>query len=61
MTTTERHDPFEASRDARTHPRQPSCPPHHLRCDWVKGDWDSPLPKQRCRLGDNHTGEHVYE
>jgi len=58
---SERDSIQEALKVAQREPKPPGTPPSHLRCTWLKGDWDSPLPKQRCKLGDNHTGEHVYE
>ena len=61
MKTTERFDPELAAKDACRHPRPAGVLPHHLRCDWIRGDFDAPGPKQRCRLGDNHPGEHEYE
>lgn len=61
MKDTERHDIEAAALNARTFPRPPGSPPHHLRCDWVRGCWDDATPKVRCKLADGHTGEHEYE
>ena len=51
----------EACMAAQRGPRPAGCLPHWLRCMWVRGDYDAPGPKQRCRLGENHPGEHQYE
>ncbi len=50
----ERYDPAAAAKNAQQHPRPKGVLPHHLRCDWMKGE-------QRCRLADNHSGQHEYE
>lgn len=60
MKITERYDMEAAAQNARTQPRPSGCLPHWLRCDWCKGDWDTPGPKLRCRLADNHQGPHEY-
>jgi hypothetical protein len=52
--TEERYDPAAAAKDAQHHPRPSGVLPHHLRCDWMKGD-------RRCRLADNHSGQHEYQ
>ena len=61
MENNERHDPLAAAKHAQQNARPNGVLPHYLRCDWVRGDWDSPGPKKRCRLGADHQGEHVYE
>lgn len=63
----EREDPIAAAAHARTHPRVVvrDCdhslplvcrcePPHHLRCDWMRGG-------DRCLRGASHLGRpHAY-
>lgn len=61
MKDEERLDIEAAAQVARTVPRPAGCLPHWLRCDWCKGDFDTQVPKVRCRLADGHSGEHEYE
>lgn len=49
----ERYDPKQAAYHARQGPREKSAPPHHLRCDWFRGD-------TRCQLADGHGEKHKY-
>ncbi len=54
MSEEERCDPTAAAKLSRQSPRLPGNLPHHLRCDWMRGE-------ERCKLGDGHVGEHKYE
>lgn len=60
MTIEERNDLKAACEHAQRNPQPKGVLPHYLRCDWMRGDWDDPGPKQRCRLADGHAGEHTY-
>lgn len=60
MTIEERNDPLEAAKHAQRNARPNGVLPHYLRCDWIRGDWDDPAPKQRCTLAEGHSGDHSY-
>jgi hypothetical protein len=56
---TEQFDYAIVKKIASRDPRKPGMPPHHLRCDWTRGDWPG---AKRCILASGHSEkDHQYE
>ena len=49
-----REDIPAADRHARSNHRPRGVVPHHVRCNWMRGD-------DRCRLPDGHSDAHMFE
>jgi hypothetical protein len=52
-----RYSPELAAKHAQCHPRIHAGLPHHLRCDYVRGE----MPDiERCCKSADHTDEHLF-
>lgn len=58
MSTELRYSPPEAAKHAQCHTRIHAGLPHHLRCDWVKGEANT---LERCSKSADHSDDHEFQ